>query len=493
MGSYKMSQDSFIQKFLRPERAFPWRAFVIGLALRLIVVVVMRAMTIGLDDMFQYDMLARSIVTGNGYRWYSQPDLDMAQKFFAIVTPPDYDPRGVLTSFRAPLYPAFLAVIYWFSGVGAGRFFVARLVQVFLNALLIPLTYWLARKLFPGHLKAAHWAAWAVAFYPLLVVYPLSLATENLFFVLLMAALLVLAKAAETRQTRFFLLAGALIGLTALTRSIILPFGGLVVLWAFFGLKEHRKAALMFLLVSLTVLPWMVRNTLLHGRLTGIETSLGYNLYVGYHPQSTGTFTYGPSLDLLTILDDAERDKIGTQKALAFIKADPQRFPLLMAQRLGHFFGLERRALTYFYSNNFFGKVSAPLLLTIAALVLTPFIVISISAAFGLALVHWDKSTLLLPLVIVGYLAPHVVLLSEERFHYSLVPVFAILAALCWERGSAGLHARWKESCTGKIALTLAVIAMLTLFSNWTYELLRDASQLALLFGPTGSQTYFPY
>jgi hypothetical protein len=332
-----------------------------------------------------------------------------------------------------------------------------------------------------------------VALYPLLVVYPLSLATENLFFVLLMVTLLILAMAAETRQTRFFLLAGLLIGLTALTRSIFLPFGGLAVLWVLFALKERRKAALMFFLVSLTVLPWMVRNTLLHGRLTGIETSLGYNLYVGYHPQSTGTFTFGPSLDLLTILDDAERDKVGIQKALEFIKADPGRFLPLVAYRLGHFFGLERRALTYFYSNNFFGKISTPLLLTIATLVLTPFIVVSTSAAFGLALVRWNAFTLLLPLVIVGYLAPHLVLLSEERFHYALVPVFAILAAMCWDRGSAALRARWNESRTGKIALSLAFIATSCLFLNWIYELLRDANQLALLLGPNGNLTYFPY
>jgi 4-amino-4-deoxy-L-arabinose transferase-like glycosyltransferase len=488
-----MSLANSIAKFLRSERAFPWRAFVIALVLRLVIVIILRAMTIGLDDMFQYDMLARSIVTGNGYRWYSLPDLHLVQKYLEMPTPDGYDPRGVLTSFRAPLYPAFLAAIYWFSGVGESRFFAARLVQTFLNALLVPLTYWLARKLFPNHPKAAHWAAWAVAFYPLLVVYPLSLATENLFFLLLMVTILALATAAETRQTRFFLLAGFLIGLTALTRSVFLPFGGLAVLWAFFALKERQKAVLMFLLVSLTVLPWMVRNSLLHGRLNGIETSFGYNLYVGYHPQSTGTFTYGPSLDLLTILDDAERDKIGTQKALEFIQADPERFPLLLAQRLGYFFGLERRGLTYFYSNNFFGKISTPLLLTIAALVLTPFIVISTSALFGLALVRWNASTLLLPLVIAGYLAPHVVLLSEERFHYAFVPIFAILAALYWERGSDALRMRWRESRTGKIALTLASIAMSCLFFNWIYELLRDASQLALLLGPTGNLTYFPY
>jgi 4-amino-4-deoxy-L-arabinose transferase-like glycosyltransferase len=479
--------------FLRSERAFPWRAFVIALILRLIPVILARGLSIGLDDMFQYDMLGRSIATGVGYRWYAAPDLQFAQKYMQLQVPAVYDPQGFLTTFRAPLYPAFLALVYWFNGINAGRFFAARLAQALLGACLVPLTYWLARKLFPDYLKAARLAAWMVAFYPLLVIYPLALATENLFFVLLLAALLALAWAAVSRRTRFFVLAGLLLGLAALTRSILFVFVGLAILWVFFWLHERRNALFMTLVFILTIVPWMIRNSLLTGHLTGIETSLGYNLYVGYHPQSTGTFIFGPSMDLLSILDDSERDKLGTQKAFGFIQANPGRFLPLMVYRVGYFFGLERRALTYFYSNNFFGAISRPLLLTVAVLTLTPFIVISCSAAFGLALIRWDKATLLLPLVLVGYLAPHVVLLSEERFHYALVPVFAILAAQCWAGGLAALRARWNESRTGKIALTLGLIAVSCLFFNWTYELLRDAGQLALLFGPTGNLTYFPY
>ncbi len=62
---------------------------------------------------------------------------------------------------------------------------------------------------------------------------------------------------------------------------------------------------LCFLLVTV---PWAVRNTLLHRQPTWVETSLGYNLYLGYHPQGTGTLQYGISLDLLPTLDDRERD-----------------------------------------------------------------------------------------------------------------------------------------------------------------------------------------
>ncbi|MFN8386097.1 MAG: hypothetical protein U0X92_06700 [Anaerolineales bacterium] len=44
---------------------------------------------------------------------------------------------------------------------------------------------------------------------------------------------------------------------------------------------------------------------------------------------------------MLPILDDAERDKIGTEKAIEFIKTQPERFVPLAVNRLGFFFGLE--------------------------------------------------------------------------------------------------------------------------------------------------------
>jgi hypothetical protein len=311
--------------------------------------------------------------------------------------------------------------------------------------------------------------------------------------VLVLSSVLVLLKAAENRRMATFIGAGLLLGLTALTRSVLLAFAGLACLWAWFILKERKKAVGIFLAVTVVVLPWMVRNTLLHGRPTGIESALGYDLYVGYHPQSTGTFQYGISLDMMPYLDDGLRDEIGQAKAIEFIKADPGRIPYLAVRRLGYFFGLERRALTYFYSNNFFGYIPTPILLLIAALVLIPFMVVSASAAFGLALMPWKRPTLILPLVIFGYIAPHTLILGEDRFHITLVPLLAILAALCWSGGRKALSSLWHSSRAGKIAFTLASIAILLLFANWTLELLRDADKLILLLGPDGNKTGFPY
>jgi hypothetical protein len=491
--------------------SFAFRIFIVALVFRLVPVILARGLGIGLDDMFQYDMLARSLASGNGFRWYAQEDLNQLAAFvdFDLTSVKEYDPiRGIPTSFRAPLYPTFLAIVYFFSGTGFGRFFAARLAQaILLGAPLAPLTYWVAQHLFPLSSftpssieerrkkieRAARISAWIVACYPMLLVYPLGLGTENPFFILLLASFLFLLKSNEQPTVANFLLSGFFLGLTALTRSVILPFAGLAVLWAWFTLRQKRGAILIALAFTLTIVPWVIRNSLLHHKLTGIETSMGYNLYLGYHPQGNGSFIFGPSLDLLTTLDDAERDRLGTEKAFQFIKAQPERFLPLAFNRLGFFFGLEKRVLMYFYSNNIIGYIPLPLLLTISAILLLPFVIISISAAFSLAYLRSKPEHTLLCLLVIGYTLPHVFILAEDRFHLALVPYIAILAAQVWVNGFAPLHVRWYESWSGKLIVSLAISALLLLIVNWEVELIRDADKISQLLGPNGNQSHFPY
>jgi hypothetical protein len=192
------------------------------------------------------------------------------------------------------------------------------------------------------------------------------------------------------------------------------------------------------------------------------------------------------------MVDDGQRDAIGRAKALEFIKADPGRFPYLVLRRAGYFFGLERRALTYFYSNDYLGYISTPILLLIASIVCLPFIFVSISAALGLAMVKWRNATLVMGGLIAGYLLPHLFIISEDRFHLAIVPLLCILAAFFWSGGWQALSARW-QTRNGKIAIGLATLAVLMFCANWYLEIWREADKLALLFGSSGNQTYFSY
>ncbi len=482
----------------------------VALILRLIPVILFKDMGIGLDDMYQYDMLARSIASGNGFRWYAEEDLPLVTSYLDLdLEGSTYDPRGILTSFRPPLYPTFLAGIYLFTGITARRFFIARLVQAILASVLVPLTYALGRRIFPERRKIAITAAWIIAIYPMLVIYPLSLATENLFFVLVTSAVLALVIAFQEPvtseelgssnkfimgviQNRWFLTAGVLLGLAGLTRSVSLALAFLTIFWIWFGLRKKKQALLVLLMVILVTAPWMVRNSLLHHRFVAVESALGYDLYVGYHPEGTGTFQYPQSLDLMTMLDDGLRDELGREKAMEFIRADPVRFPYLILRRAGYFFGLERRALTYFYSNNYFGNISSPLLLAVAVLFCLPFVVVTLSSVPGLAILKWNKSTVLLLLIMVGYIIPHLLIIAEDRFHLALLPFLAVLASSFWVEGFRKGKASWMKE-QGRWRWAAALLVMSVLLANWILEIIRDAEKLTLLFGPTGNQTFFPY
>lgn len=476
-----------MKKFL--SLPIPSKLFLLALVLRLVPVLFAIHLPIGLDDMFQYDMLARSLASGNGYRWYAQADLDLIKSYVDVdFVAQNYDRRGILTSFRAPGYPFLLAGVYAVSEL-EWRLFAARLVNALLGAALAPLTYLLARQLFPKKEKAARFAGIALAVYPLLVIYPLALATENLFFPLVAAGLLVLLRASDSQHDRDYLLAGALLGAATLTRSVIFGFIDLAILWVWFALRQRRGALLFAAAVAALVLPWTIRNTLLEGQFTFVENSLGYNLHMGYHPQGTGTFQYGISLELVPYLDDGQRNEIGTQAALKFIQDDPGRVPYLIVRKAGYFFALERRALSYFYSNNFFGHISTVPLVGLFLLFTLPFPIISSLAAVALPFVKWTRERILILLFMGGYLSPHLLLMAEERFHLVMVPLLAVLAGYALYSRAEIVSAA--KASRFKMLLALVLVALLWL--NWGTELWRDADKLALLFGPQGNHAGFSY
>jgi hypothetical protein len=276
-----------------------------------------------------------------------------------------------------------------------------------------------------------------------------------------------------------------------LTRSVIALFVLLAGVWIA-RIAHSRLGAVVFLCAAgAVVFPWVLRNSLLAGRPEGVEVSLGYNLYMGYYPQGTGTFQYGPSMDLVPILDDVQRDRVGLQKAEAFIRGEPGRIPYLIVRKAGYFFGLEKRAVEYFYANDFLGYLPAPVLIGIGLLLLLPFVFTASAAGFGAVWLPGSNAKTLVGLLILGYLAPHLLILAEDRFHMTLIPCFAVLAAAAVVRRReilASLRApqdRWRW-------LVPAVFALLLLF-NWGHELWADAPHLAALLGPNGNTLYPPY
>jgi 4-amino-4-deoxy-L-arabinose transferase-like glycosyltransferase len=470
--------------------------YLLAAGLRLIPVLSAPNLPIGLDDMFQYDMLGRSLAAGHGFRWYAPPDQAqiMAQlKRLTTVNEsqitPITDPLGVETTFRAPLYPAFLAVIYAVNGV-SDRFYAVRLVQALLGGLLAPLSYALARRF--GGSGASLAAAIAVSAWPMLVALPLGLATENLFIPLLAAGFLLLLRGATEGRSRDFALAGLMLGLGVLTRSVIIGFPLLAGIWIW--RRGQRQGAIMLVgVVVLMALPWSVRNSLLDHKPTFVETSLGYNLYLGYYPSNDGTFRFGPSLDLVTITDDAVRDQVGRERALAFIEQDPGRIPQLMLAKLGHLWGLEDRAFIFFYSQGLLGPLPGWVVLAIYLILTMPLVVLLPPAILGFTLRRDGAAWWLAVWLLAWYVGIHMLIMAEERFHLALLPIVAALAA----RGVTQIVRLRRDSPQAirapRLALALAGALIGLACLNWGLEIIHHAPELAVLMAPGGSSANFSY
>jgi len=457
--------------------------FVVALTLRLIPVWLTLDVGIALDDMFQYDALAESIRLGQGYTWYG----------------------GIPTAFRAPLYPLFLAIIYSLFG---HQFLAVRIIQAIMGASLPLVLYVLAQRVFDD--RVARIASWVVVFYPMFLLYPLGLVTENLFFLLVPLAVLYVLKAIDTSRGSYYLLAGLLLGLSILTRSVISGFALLILPWLWHYVSNKREAlknwGLILLPVAVLTVPWSIRNSLLYGQFAFVESSLGFNLYLGYHPDGTGTFDSALAVDFMEKIDgfdvpDLETEKrvnnLGMESGLGFIKKDPVRAAWLLVSKLSHFLRLDKRAALYFYSGDFLGELPALILLLVLLVLCLPWVIVLLLSVIGMSFSDITRDTVLIYLLFFYFTGIHMLVMAEPRFHLVLVPfltAFAAQGARALPQVRDKLRARdlaVRRDARSRFGWCLVVMALLVL--NWVYELNVDMDKLRVIFSPGGNLARFNY
>jgi hypothetical protein len=468
--------------------------FVLALIPRLALAAVYLRAPIGLDDMYQYDMLARSIAAGKGYRWYQRQDVEFLQpylrRFYDIqVTPSTVPEDGYLTTFRAPGYPLFLAGLYLLTGLSA-RLAAARVAQAILTAALAPLTALVALRAGVSR-RAAVLSGIVIALYPILWMYPLGLGSENLFMPLLLVAILLLLEAARRASGMLFVASGVVLGGAILTRPalmLFLPLAGLWI-WRHSGL---RSATITTLAAVVVLTPWSIRNSLILGRPAFVENTLGYNLFVGYHPDGDGGFVNEIGVIPTRFLDDAERDRWATQQALSFIRSDPGRVPELLARRLVYFWGIEDREMIYFYANNYFGPIPAPWIIAAYVLLVAPLILIGLSAPWGMVLARADPSRSLVAALIAATLIAYVPILAEPRFHLPLMPFLAVYAGAVWSTPNPPGEI-WRELKMRRLGPWLAAAACVALVVIWLIDFSNGLPSLLAILAPGGNRLWLNY
>jgi len=235
----------------------------------------------------------------NGYTFY----FAMAQN---IAAGKGIGIEGMLTAFRVPLYPIFLAALT----MGHQVFWPILIAQSMIGAATAFCAALLARQMFhgPWAAKAATLAAAITAVYPYYVIHDTALEETSLYTLLSLVAMLLLRQSVPTSRLALGAGAGILLGLDLLTRATIAPFAILAPLWLVWQKRTRAGLVCAFLLLA-TVAPWLWRNYLLTGvptlsTQTGVMLWNGNNGFLFHHyPRESSDLSEHEALFSLTLSD----------------------------------------------------------------------------------------------------------------------------------------------------------------------------------------------
>jgi 4-amino-4-deoxy-L-arabinose transferase-like glycosyltransferase len=442
-----------------------------ALAVRLVILAMTPHLGTRIVDEQHYHVLATSLVEGRGLASASGP-----------------------TSLRPPLYPALVAGLW--SVTGSRSLQAVRAAQMLLGLATAALAFWIGRRLYDD--GAGLVAAGIVAFYPALLLANTLVLTETLFTLLLTAFVASLVGLVQAPRPALALLAGVLLGLSALTRSVVWPFPGVllpVLAWMLPTSLARRLACCVLLLAGFAALvgPWAVRNTRLQGVPVVIDTIGGMNLRMGNyeftphdriwdavsergarswivglpaHPPGGGEWTEG------------QKERWARDQAVAFMRQHPGLTMWRAVIKFSDFWALDRDYAAAIQRGLFHPPAWAAVMVTAAMTVAFP--VVLILAIIGASLTppaDW-RSHLVLILLVLVVTALHTVVFGHPRYRLPLMPLLAVYAgAAVSARGWQRLRLGWRDSL-------LPAVLIVTLAAIWiTQFFIRDWPHVQRLLG----------
>ncbi len=384
---------------------------ILCLLLRLVWVFVFTPLELT-DDPKAYDTIAKGLVQGEGYH------------------------EGGKRAFRPPGYPYFLAALY--SLFGAHPLSVT-LVQTVLAVITCLLIFLLGNRL--ASERTGLWAAGFFAVYPQFIRYPGNLYVETLFIFLFLYAMVFLFDLVKQPSYPKSIIAGILLGLSALVREVTLFLILPILLWAILVMKSYpdkkqwRKELCVFVMFFvLTILPWTLRNYFLFHSFVPISTNGGFNFYIGNNPQATGEYNSEAAAklkwpfhlgnetpeELLKL--EIEEPKTGYKKGINFIIKNPDQFFQLALKK---FVFLWRPPTYKLNIRENFNETIFRILWLINYLVLLIFALPGI----WISIKKFGREWILFLMILFSVTGLHMLMYSATRYRLPWIPFLMIFAA----------------------------------------------------------------
>jgi hypothetical protein len=293
------------------------------------------------SDPLGYLYYGRQLAAGHGYR--------------SVIT---HEP----TAFYPIGFPLFVAGVAWVvahTPLPDDLPNAVAVVHALLSTATVLLTWIVARRLFGG--RVALVAAALMALWPGLILLVATAHLETVFVFLVMAALAVLLGRRDEGPPSFrrVLVAGALLGLSALVRPFSLLFlPALFIGWGAGG-RGWARAAVWTLWAALPVVvvltPWVVRNQRELGTPV-LSTNMGDTLCLDHRQGAIGRFTFPRSCfegyeGVPPAEIEQERNREGIRRALRFVADHPGRELELIGLRARYMVEGDHDGLTMVESN----------------------------------------------------------------------------------------------------------------------------------------------
>jgi 4-amino-4-deoxy-L-arabinose transferase-like glycosyltransferase len=448
-------------------------ALALGLGLRLVVLWQTSALGTHIIDEQHYRTIAENMLAGHGFGWGP----------------------GALTSIRPPLYPGLLAAVWGLFG--AGNLQAVRVLQIAMALALSAVVYALGARVY--NRPVGRVAAGIVWLYPSFIFFNFLILTETLFTLLLLGFVLSCVALVQTPRARTALVCGIVLGLSALTRSVLWPAPLLLcpLMALLIPGPWLRRLALPAVLLAgycLVVGPWALRNTRLQEVFTVVDTMGGINLRMGNYEftpddrmwdtvsiSGDRSWVHGFTVDSPELAPtEGRKDKWAQREAVKYMAAHPAQTVRRSLIKFADFWGLERE----FIAGVEVGFFSPPrwFAWTGALLMVGTFVILALAGGAGLWLAapdDWRLQVLLLfPIALI--VGGHTIVFGHSRYHLPLVPLLALYATQL-----AFQFPKVRASALPMRVAAMATVAILLII--WVRQVvLVDAARIAALFQRMG-------
>ena len=377
---------------------------------------------------------------------------------------------------QAPLYPYFLGIIFKLFGPG---YYVPRLVQAALGSISCVLIYLLGRQVFASQGLALAASALAAVYAPF-IFFDAEFLPPALAITLDLLLLLSLLRAISGPPW-WALVAGMLLGLSALSVANILLFLPVAGLWLYaqstgaVPRARMRRGAALGMGAAIAIAPVTLGNYAASGEFILISSNAGVNFYIGNNAAYEETINTGPGkgwLDLVSmprteegITSPGKRSRFFFDRSFDFMRERPGDYIRLLLRKTGQFWhGNEiGRNQDLYYARNYSSLLSVLLWKYGIAFpfgLLAPLVLVGIGVTWVRSAWRAPGPSLLL-LFAATYAVSVVLFFVTSRYRLPVVPVLLFFAVYGFrELYRLARDCRWPLFSAGCGVFLIGIVAV---------------------------------